>query len=101
SRLDDAAVGTAPLARVGLLPLPARGEDRLELVGGDDFELRVGAVARWLVGAPAAELGGGAGAVGLHVVVLDLHAQLAAQRLPRQVLALAPATAGAGAALHA
>ena len=68
--------------------------------GGDDLELRVGAVARRLVGAPAAELRGVAEARALHVVVGDLDHELGAQRLPREVLALAPAALRARHALR-
>ena len=44
--------------------------------GGDDLELRVGAVGGLLVGAPAAELRGVAEAGALHVVVGDLDDEL-------------------------
>ena len=59
--------------------------------GAHDLELRVGAVARLLVGAPAPELRGVAEARALHVIVGDLDDELGAQRLPREILALAPA----------
>src|SRR5262249_39213204 len=63
-------------------------------------ELRVAALARGLVAAPAAELRGVAEARALHVVVADLDHELRAQRLPREVLALAPAAPRAGDAPH-
>ena len=67
----------------------------------DDLELRVGAVARRLVRPPAPELRGVAEARALHVVVGDLDDELGSQRLPREVLALAPAALRAGPALAA
>src|SRR6185503_19582933 len=73
-----------------------RREDALELVGAGHLELGVAAVLRLLVGTPAQEDRGVAEAVALHVVVLHLAHALDAQRLPRQVLARAPAALGAG-----
>ena len=49
-----------------------------------------------LVGAPAPELRRVAEAAALHVVVGDLDHQLGPQRLPREILALAPAARRAG-----
>src|SRR5262245_54968293 len=71
-----------------------------EFLWRDDFELRVGAVCWFLVRAPAAELGGVAGAVALHVVVCNLHYELRTQRFPGQVLALTPAALATGHALN-
>ena len=56
-----------------------------------DLELVVAAVARPLVGPPAQEDRGVAEAIALQVVVLHLAHPLDPQRLPRQVLARAPA----------
>src|SRR5262245_17810888 len=75
-------------------------EDRGELVRRDDFELRVGAVGRLLVGAPAPEVRDVAEARALHVIVRDLDDELGTQRLPRQALARAPAALRAGHALR-
>ena len=66
-------------------------EDLRQLLRRNHFELRVGAVARLLVGAPPAKLRHVAEARALHVLVSDLDHQLGPQRLPRQILALAPA----------
>ena len=68
----------------------------LELVGRRDFELIVAAVLRPLVGPPAQEDRRVAEAIALHVVVLHLADALDPQRLPRQVLAGAPAALRAG-----
>src|SRR3954469_18069776 len=70
---------------------PTIGKNLLQLVSGRDFELVVAAIAGRLVGAPAQEDRRVAEAVALHVVVLNLAHALDAQRLPRQVLARAPA----------
>ena len=78
--------------------VPVR-EDRRQLVRRDHLELGEGAVARPLVVAPAAKLRGVAEAAALHVVVGDLDDQLRTERLPGQVLALAPAARCAGPAL--
>src|SRR5262249_12912910 len=84
--------GHAPYAR-------SVTEDVAELVGGDDFELPVRAIARRFVGAKAFELGSVAKAHALHVVVADFDHELGAERLPRQVFAGAPTTLGARHAL--
>src|SRR3954469_1260027 len=70
---------------------PTIGKNLLQLVSGRDFELVVAAIAGRLVGAPAQEDRRVAEAVALQVVVLHLAHALDAQRLPRQVLARAPA----------
>ena len=72
-----------------------RAEDLLELVRSRDLELIVGAVVRRLVGAPALETAAWRNAVALHVVVLHFADALDAQRLPRQILARAPAALAA------
>src|SRR5207249_401795 len=74
-------------------PLP---EDRRELGGRNDLELIVATVGRSLVGTPAHEDGSMAEARALQVVVLHLARPLDAERLPGQILALAPAAGGAG-----
>src|SRR6187455_2064803 len=71
-------------------------EDLRELVRRRDLELIVAAVARRLVEPPAREGGGVAEAITLHVVVLHLAHPLEPQRLPRQILASAPAALSAG-----
>ena len=72
-----------------------RAEHLLELVRRRDLELRVVAVDRALVGAPALENGGVTEAVALHVVVFHFADPLDPQRLPRQILAGAPAALAA------
>ena len=67
------------------------GENRHQLLRRHHFELGIGAVARLLVGAPPAKLRHVPEAGALHVLVGDFDHQLGPQRLPRQVLALAPA----------
>src|SRR5256885_11404822 len=79
----------------------ARAELLLELVRGCDLELIVAAVLRLLVRAPAQEIGCVAEAVALHVVVLHFADALDPQRLPRQILAGAPAALAAGHARRA
>src|ERR1700746_1747033 len=56
----------------------------------NDFELGIRAVARLLVRAPSAKLRCVTEAVALHVVVGDFDDQFGTERLPRQVLPLAP-----------
>src|SRR6185503_19225589 len=76
--------------------VPPRPEDLLELVGRRDFELVIAAVARPLVRAPALKDRRMAKPRPLHMVVLDLTDSLYAQRLPRQILAGAPAALASG-----
>src|SRR5262245_35335462 len=66
-------------------------EDRRQLVRRDHLQLRVAALARGFVRAPPPELRGVTEAPALHVVVRDLDHQLRPQRLPREILAPAPA----------
>src|SRR5690606_6765114 len=66
-------------------------EDAIEVVGVRHLELVVAAVGRPPVGPPAQERRGVAEAVALEMVVSDLADALDPQRLPRQVLAGAPA----------
>src|SRR5262249_32582345 len=74
----------------------ARPEDLGQLGGRRDLELVTTAALRPLVGAPAEEDGGVPETVALEVVVLHLAHPLDPQRLPREVLALAPAALDAG-----
>src|SRR5262249_56890777 len=87
-RRSDASVARA-------LPQPGRlarlGEDLRQLLRSDHLELREGAIAGTLVGAPAPELRGMAKARALHVIVGDFDHQLGPQRHPGEVLVLAPA----------
>src|SRR5260370_10282935 len=69
----------------------ARSKNRHQLLRRNDFALGIRAVARFLVDAPSAKLRHVPESRPLHVFVGDLHHQLRPQRLPRQVLALAPA----------
>src|SRR5215831_13780430 len=71
------------------------GENHRQLFGRNNFELGIRAVARLLVRAPPAKLRCVTEAVALHVVVSDFDDQFRTQRLPRQVLALAPAALAA------
>src|SRR5262245_28768757 len=66
-------------------------EDLRQLLRRDNFELGIGAVARLLVRAPPPKLRNVTEAASLHVVVSDFDRQLGTERLPGQVLALAPA----------
>src|SRR5882724_10480962 len=66
-------------------------KNRCQLVRRNHFELRIRAVARLLVRAPSAKMRHVPEASALHVLISDFHHQLGPQRLPRQVLALAPA----------
>src|SRR5687767_1778717 len=80
-RRPDVRRGLGPavsrLKKLGLCPrLASGGEDRFQFVGWDDFKLREGAVFRFFVGAPAAELGRVAKALALHVIVRNLDHQL-------------------------
>src|SRR5574338_144856 len=70
--------------------LTSRREDLRQLVRRNHLELRERAVARGLVGSPATKLRRVAEAPTLHVVVSHLHDELGTQRLPREILALAP-----------
>src|SRR5262249_26531837 len=86
-------------ARKRLAARSACSKDRLELLRRDHLELCVGARARVFVRSPAAELRRVSEARALHVVVADLGDELRAQRLPREVLPLAPAALAARHAL--
>src|SRR6478735_8822343 len=78
--------------------LPCGTEDRGKLKSRSDFELIVAAVRGRLVVTPAKERRSVAEAITLHVVVLHFADPLDTERLPRQILAGAPA---AHAARHA
>src|SRR6516225_10080874 len=71
------------------------GENRRQLLRGNDFELRVGAVARLLVCAPPSKMRYVTEAGALHVLLGDFDHQFGSQRLPREVLALTPAALAA------
>src|SRR6266571_9346310 len=90
SRPPSRAAGTATSLR-------RPSEDLGELGGRSDLELVVAAVRRPLVGTPAQEHGRMPEAGALQVVVLHLADALDPERLPGEVLALAPA---AGRARH-
>src|SRR5262245_17481147 len=90
----DTANGRPPkraaAAKIGRPTSPL--EDRRQLQRGYDFQLCVGAILRALICPPPAEMRHVAEATSLHVLVRDLHHQLDPQRLPRKILAHAPAT---------
>src|SRR5262249_35009553 len=73
-----------------------RREHLVELVGRRHVALVVAAIARRLVGPPSEEGRRVAEPIALQVVVLHLAHALDAERLPREVLAGAPATVSAG-----
>src|SRR5262245_821146 len=75
-------------------------ENALELERSRDLELIVAAVLGRLVRTPALKRRGVAESIALHVVVLHFAHALDAQRLPRQILARAPAALPAGHSLH-
>src|SRR4051812_10658925 len=56
-------------------------ENRGQFLRRNDFELRVGAVARFLVRAPPSKMGHVTEAVALHVLVSDFNHQFGSQRL--------------------
>ena len=70
-------------------------KNRHQLLRWNHFELGIGAVAGFFVGAPPSKLRHVAEAGALHVLICDFHHQFRPQRLPRQVLALAPAALSA------
>src|SRR6516225_8829281 len=71
--------------------LAAGGENPRQFLRGNDFELRIGTVARLLVCAPPSKMRYVTEAGALHVLVGDFDHQFGSQRLPREVLALTPA----------
>src|SRR4051812_23057799 len=74
------------------LGLSAGREDLRQLLRRHNLELLVGAILRFLVCAPATELRSVTETIALHVIVGDLEHELGTHRLPRQILAAAPAT---------
>src|SRR5687768_17693672 len=75
---------------------PRSGTENLgKLVRRNDFELLVSAVLRLLVVAPAQESCRMAESIALHMVVLHLAHAHSLHRLPRQILAGAPAAVAA------
>src|SRR6266404_2649956 len=75
------------------------GENRGQLLRRDDFELGIRAIARLLVRTPPSKMRHVPEASALHVLISDFDHQLRSQRLPRQVLALAPAALATGHAM--
>src|SRR5882724_12893422 len=71
-------------------------ENLSQLLRRNNFELGVRTVARLLIRAPPSKLRCVTEAAALHVVVSDFDYKLRTQRLPRQVLALAPPALSAG-----
>src|SRR5271168_1924892 len=65
-------------------------ENRSQLVRRNDFKLRVSAIARLLVGPPLPELRHMTESSPLHMLVCNFDYQLGSERLPRQILAVAP-----------
>src|SRR5205085_7731053 len=87
--VDPVTIATSPSSRG---PAMGSGAEDVGQLGRDDhLELVVRAGRRVSVGAPPLEVGGVAETFALHVLVGNLTHQLGAQRLPRHVLALAPA----------
>src|SRR5262245_55949279 len=66
-------------------------KNRHQLLRWNHFELGIGAIGGLLVRAPSAKARHMTEACALHVFVSDFDHQLGPQRLPGQVLALAPA----------
>src|SRR5688572_27882955 len=91
---------TLPITTSGSSPARGGAENLLELVRSRDLELVVAAVVRRLVGPPAQKHRGVTKAIALQVVVLDLAHTLDPQRLPREILAGAPAALSARHARH-
>src|SRR5277367_1448605 len=71
-------------------------ENRFQLVRRNDFKLRVGAIARLLVGTPLPELRHMTESRSLHMLICNLNYQLGTERLPRQILAVAPTALTSG-----
>src|SRR5271156_1705547 len=71
-------------------------ENRFQLVRRNAFKLRVGAIARLLVGPPLPELRHMAESRSLHMLICNLNYQLGTERLPRQILAVAPTALTSG-----
>src|SRR5215472_14419596 len=66
------------------------GKDLSQFLRRNNFQLRIRAVLRLLVGAPAAELRGVAEAVSLHMVIRNFNYQFRTQRFPGKIFALTP-----------
>ena len=58
-------------------------KNRCQFLRRNNFQLRIGAVARLFVGTPSAELRRVTKAAPLHVLVSDFHDQFGPQGLPR------------------
>src|ERR1700733_13445512 len=63
-----------------------------QFLRGYYFELSISAVTRRFIHAPSSKLCRMSKPGALHMLISDLYHQLGAQRLPRQVLAMAPST---------
>ena len=85
---QDARVEKIYLSAVA--PPDVSRENRFQLVRRNDFKLRVGAIARLLVGPPLPELRHMTESRPLHMLVCNFDYQLGSERLPRQILAVAP-----------
>ncbi len=66
-------------------------KNRHQFLRRNYFELSVGAVARFFVGAPPSKLGHVTEAGALHVFIGNFNYKFGAQWLPRQILTLTPA----------
>src|SRR5271155_2423239 len=87
------ANGAICMRRRNLLELGApqvSRENRFQLVRRNDFKLRISAIARLLVGPPLPELRHMTESRPLHMLVRNLDYQLGSERLPGQILAVAP-----------
>jgi hypothetical protein len=71
-------------------------ENRFQLVRWNDFKLRVGAIARLLVGTPLPELRHMTESRALHMLVCNLDYQFGSERLPGQILAVTPTALTSG-----
>src|SRR5579871_2733838 len=97
---DHESEGERRSLTIVALKLATSGENRLQLMRRHDLQLRVGAIGRLLVRAPSAKVRHVAEAGTLHVLVGDFGNQFGTDRLPREVLALAPTALPAGQPMH-
>src|SRR5689334_9307798 len=82
------------------LSVSCAAKNRFDLMRRYDLELLVGAVARFLVKAPASKLRRMPKPIALHVVVSHFDNQLRSQWFPRQIFSLTPATLRTGNAVN-
>src|SRR5437868_10067432 len=97
--VEDLRRGTAFASTCNMYPRssgPAGGKHLLQLVCRSDVELIVAAVLGFLVRPPALKDRRVSKPVAFHMIVLHLAYALDPQRLPRQILAGAPAALAAG-----